>query len=58
MDMIRHDDERMQLISVEPAIPITQSTHHKLGDFRTLQKQRAAGAPVQETIHGYERLPG
>ena len=57
MDMVRHHDLRMQFISVKVAIPSLNSSDHQFGDFRTPEKQRATGAPVQEPIHSHECLP-
>src|SRR5437879_1421958 len=56
MDMIRHHDVCMQLISVELGIAVAQSSYHYFGDFRTPQKQWTAAAPVQEAIHRHECL--
>jgi len=36
--MIRHYHERMQLISMQLAIPMEQASHHTLCDFWTPEK--------------------
>jgi hypothetical protein len=35
MDVIRHDDECVQLIAPKPVFPVEQSCRHQTGDIRT-----------------------
>ena len=57
MDMIRHHDVSMQLITVQFVLSVFERRHHHLCNFRSPQKQRASGACVQQPIDGHERLP-
>jgi hypothetical protein len=38
MNVIRHDDERMQLIAPKPVLAIAQSRRHQPGDIRPTQE--------------------
>jgi len=56
MYMIRHDDERVDLVPMQFAIAMQQRRHHDLCDFRSTQEQRARRARIQQPVHGDERL--
>jgi len=56
--MIRHHNERVQFVPVKVSVSVVYSSHHQIGDFLALQKQRAVGAGVQEPIHSYECFAG
>ncbi len=56
MHVIRHHNERMELIPVECAISVPQCRDHHFCNFRPPQKQGAIRACVQEPVDGYERL--
>jgi hypothetical protein len=57
VNVIRHYDEGVKLVSIKSAISIVQSPRHDFGDFPLAQIQRTADPAVQEAIHGYECLP-
>jgi hypothetical protein len=54
MNMIRHHDERMELIPPECAISVSQRCHHHFCNFRLPQKQRSIRARVQEPVDGHK----
>jgi len=54
MNMIRHHDERMELIPPECAISVSQRCHHHFCNFRPPQKQRSIRARVQEPVDGHK----
>jgi hypothetical protein len=56
MNMIRHNDERMEIIPAQHAISMPQSRHHHLRNLRTPRKQRATLTLIQKAINGYECL--
>jgi hypothetical protein len=56
MNMIRHHDERMQLISLQFPFPMPQSRHHHLRNFFAPQRQRSIRASIQQPVDSHERL--
>jgi len=58
MDMIRHHHERVQPISLKPALAVAQSTLYQRGDFRVPENQRADPALVENAVHRPESLAG
>jgi len=58
MDMVRHHDERMEVIPVQFPIAVPQRGHHHLRNLGTSQEQRAVRACVQEPVNGYKCLAG
>ena len=56
MHMVRHDDERMQLIPPEPACAVAQGRYDQGGDIGPLKESRASSGSVEEPVHCYEGL--
>ena len=56
MDMIRHHDERMEVIPVQFPFAVPQRGHHHLGNLGTSQEQRAIRACVEQAVDSYERF--
>jgi hypothetical protein len=56
MHVVRHHDERMELIAVQLAVSVLQRVHNHLRNFRPAEEQWASGACVQEPVNRYERL--
>src|SRR5579863_2398469 len=50
MHMVRHADERMQLIPPKPACAVAQSCHHQGGDIGPLKESRASSGVVEEPV--------
>lgn len=58
MDVIRHDDEGMQVIVSEDGGIVLDGFHDHVRDRRLTQVKRSTAGFVQESIHGSERLTG
>src|SRR5450756_2562579 len=56
MNMVRHNDKRMELIG--PLVPIVNGIHHHLRDLGHAQEERAATGGVEDTVHGQECSSG
>jgi hypothetical protein len=50
--VIGHDDVGVELVAMESLLPIAQGCRHHPRQFRAVEVQRSAGAPVQQAIHG------
>jgi hypothetical protein len=58
LNVIRHQEERIEPVSVKSAVPIVQDRQYHLGEFPAAHMQRTAGTQVQQPIHCHECLPG
>ena len=56
MNMIRHDDESVEVVPVQFAVPVSQRPNHHLCNVASSKKQRASRARVQQPVDGYKRL--
>ena len=56
MDVVRHHHERMEIVSAQDAVAVSQGSHRHLRNFRPPQEQRTARGRVQEPIDSHERL--
>jgi hypothetical protein len=56
MNMIRHHDEGVELVTVKLAVPVPQRRYDHLRNFRAAQIRRASGGCVQQAVDGYERF--
>jgi hypothetical protein len=56
MHVIRHHDERMELIPLQFAVSVPQSRHHHFRNFFAPQERRAISACVQQPVDSYECL--
>src|SRR5450759_2617346 len=56
MNMVRHNDKRMELIG--PLVPIVNGIHHHLRDLGHAQEERAVTGGVEDTVHGQESSSG
>ncbi len=55
MDVVRHNDKRVQLIPLKSSIPSLQSPNNQLRNLWPPQKKRARVSCVQKSIHSHER---
>ncbi len=56
MHVIRHDDECVHFVAFESVLAIVQGTNYHFGNLRPLEKHWAAFGPIQQSVHGEERL--
>jgi len=56
MNVIRHHDEGMELVTVECAFAVPQCGHQHFCNFRLPQEQRTGPAGVQQPVDRYEGL--
>ena len=58
VNVIRHDDERMQFVTFESAFAVVEGLDYHFGYFGSTEKHRAALGTIEQLIHGEERLSG
>jgi hypothetical protein len=58
MHMVRHDDERMQLIARKPACAVAQGAYDQGGDIGPLKESGSTSGSVEEPVHSDESLAG
>ena len=58
MDVIWHDDERVQHISFKAPLSFLHGAHHDFGDVRSLKEMGSHCGSVKQPVHSYKRLTG
>ena len=56
MHVVRHYDERVELVSAEAPLAVLDSFHDEAGNFRLTQKQRAECRAIKQAVHRHECL--
>ena len=54
MDMVRHNDIRMELEMLRMLLPIMYCVHHQLRDVGAAKVKRTGAGLIEEAIHGDE----
>ncbi len=55
--VIWHYNECVQLVTMQAAFSVQECILHELRNFRSLKKEGAGGATIQDAIHGSKSLP-
>jgi hypothetical protein len=54
MDVIRHHDIGVQLVTTPIGLSLPQGGHHQSCDFRPAEGKGTGGGSIQEPVHGGE----
>ena len=55
VNVVRHDNERMKLVSPEPSFAVSQSFNYEVCNVRSAEKPRTTRCLVQYTVQGHKR---